>query len=80
MNINKNLKLILDTYKEELYNEITKSIVINSRISVVEIEVDEYRLFIDIKNIVYIESNKKISGKTFGKKVGFLKDCVIHLE
>jgi len=80
MNINKNLKLILDTYKEELYNEITKSIVINSRISVVEIEVDEYRLFIDINNIVYIESNKKISGKTFGKKVGFLKDCVIHLE
>jgi len=27
-----------------------------------------------------MESNKKISGKTFGKKVGFLKDCVIHLE
>ena len=36
--------------------------------------------FIDINNIVYIESNKKISGKTFGKKVGFLKDSVIHLE
>jgi hypothetical protein len=80
MNINKNLKLILDTYKEELYKEITKSIVINKRISVVEIELDNYRLFIDINNIVYIESNKKISGKTFGKKVGFLKDSVIHLE
>jgi hypothetical protein len=80
MNINKNLKLILDTYRQELYNEITKLIVINNRISVVEIEVDDYRLFIDINNIVYIESNKKISGKTFGKKVGFLKNCVIHLE
>ena len=80
MNINKNLNIILDVYKQQLYNEITKSIVVNNRISVVEIELDNYRLFIDINNIVYIESNKKISGKTFGKKVGFLKDCVIHLE
>ena len=80
MNINKNLNIILDVYKQQLYNEITNSIVVNNRISVVEIELDNYRLFIDINNIVYIESNKKISGKTFGKKVGFLKDCVIHLE
>jgi hypothetical protein len=80
MNIVDNIKIILETYREELKNEVSKLILVNKRIPVVEIEVDDYRLFVDIDNNVYIENNKKISGKTFGKKIGFLKDCVIHLD
>jgi hypothetical protein len=80
MTIIENLKLILNIYRQELHNEISKLNITNSRVPVVEIELDDYRFFIDFNNNVYMESNKKISGKTFGKKVGFLKDCVIHLE
>lgn len=81
MNILDNIKFILEVYRQELENEVTKLInVKKKRIQVVEIEIDEFRLFVDIDNIVYIESSKKISGKTFGKKIGYLKDCVIHLD
>jgi hypothetical protein len=80
MNIVDNIKIILETYRQELKNEVSKLLLVNKRIPVVEIEVDDYRLFVDIDNNVYIENNKKISGKTFGKKIGFLKDCVIHLD
>ena len=80
MNIVDSIKIILHTYRQELEHEVSKLLITNKRIPVVEIEVDDYRLFVDINNTVYIESNKKISGKTFGKKIGFLKDCVIHLD
>ena len=80
MNIVSNIKIILETYRQELKNEVSKLLLTNKRIPVVEIEVDDYRLFVDIDNNVYIENNKKISGKTFGKKIGFLKDCVIQLD
>jgi len=80
MNVTNNIKNILDTYRQELLTEVSKLLLINKRIQVVEIEVDEHRLFVDIDNNVYIEICKKISGKTFGKKIGFLKDCIIHLE
>jgi hypothetical protein len=80
MDIDNYLKIILDTYRQELKYEVSKLNLSNKRIPVVEIEVDDYRLFVDIENIVYIENSVKISGKTFGKRIGFLKDCVIHLE
>ena len=80
MNVTNNIKNILYTYRQELLTEVSKLLLINKRVQVVEIEVDEHRLFVDIDNNVYIEICKKISGKTFGKKIGFLKDCIIHLE
>lgn len=80
MNIFENIKFILNVYRGEFVNEVNKLINITKRIQVVEIELDDFRLFVDIDNNVYIESSKKISGKTFGKKIGFLKDCVIHLN
>jgi hypothetical protein len=80
MNTLEHIKFILDVYRGELENEVNKLMNTKKRIQVVEIELDDLRLFVDIDNNVYIESFKKISGKTFGKKIGFLKDCVIHLD
>ena len=80
MNIDNYIKIILDTYRLDLADEVSKLKSINKRIPVVEIEVEDYRLFVDICNNVYIENSKKISGKTFGKKIGFLKDRIIHLH
>ncbi len=80
MSIDNYIKIILDTYRQELTDEVSKLLLINKRIPVVEIEVDDYRLFVDIYNNVYVENSKKISGKTFGKKIGLLKDRIIHLS
>jgi|688.fasta_scaffold511373_1 hypothetical protein len=80
MNIPDYIKIILAVYRKELQKELSNLNINNKRIQVVEIEVDNYRLFVDIDNNVYIEKGLKISGKTFGKKIGFLKDCIIYLE
>ena len=80
MSIQDTLLHVINVYKQELLDRIFKNHDDNSKFQVVELEIDNYRLFIDLDNNVYIESGKKISGKTFGKKVGYLKDMVIYLE
>jgi len=80
MSIDECLIHIINVYKQELFERIIKTQDTNNKFQVVEVEIDKYRLFIDINNNVYIESGKKMSGKTFGKRVGYLKDMVIYLE
>jgi hypothetical protein len=80
MEVLNNLNFLLDVYRRELLNLAINNIKVESRIQVVEVEIEGIRLFIDINNKVYMESDKKLAGKTFGKEIGYLKDRTIYIN